>query len=269
MIKKRKVLNNLRATKLVLSEEGKTTVITLGKTFISDTLRSQQEEADTKVILHCHDALKENSNDSVILRSASGETDILVLAVVHLFNQKRRAYIDSGRSASRKVYWMNDIVLSEDEVNRLVPFHALTGNDYVSSFLRKGKLHYRKVLEKSERFLAAIQHLGATWELPSFTFQQVPAYVCALYENTKCSVNKLTADIFDKKYGQKNKVIGLSLLRPCESALMLHCKGENYVAKIWKSTLNPIVSAPKIYEIAGESLVILNGLNRSSQTVNG
>ena len=137
MIKKRKVLNNLRATKLVLSEEGKTTVITLGKTFISDTLRSQQEEADTKVILHCHDALKENSNDSVILRSASGETDILVLAVVHLFNQKRRAYIDSGRSASRKVYWMNDIVLSEDEVNCLVPFHALTGNDYVSSFFRK------------------------------------------------------------------------------------------------------------------------------------
>ena len=119
------------------------------------------------------------------------------------------------------------------------------------------------MLEKGERFLAAIQHLGATWELPSFTFQQIPAYVCALYENTKSSVNKLTADIFDKKYGQKNKVIGLSLLRPCESALMLHCEGENYVAKIWKSTLNPIVSASKIYEIAGESLVILNGLNRS------
>ena len=58
MIKNAKVLNNLRATKLVLSEEGKTNVITLGKTFVSDVLSSDQEEADTKVILHCHDPLK-------------------------------------------------------------------------------------------------------------------------------------------------------------------------------------------------------------------
>ena len=39
--------------------------------------------------------------------------------------------------------------------------------------------------EKSERFLSAIQELGATWELPSCTFQQVQAYICALYGNTK------------------------------------------------------------------------------------
>ena len=58
MIKNAKVLNNLRATKLVLSEEGKTNVITLGKTIISDVLSSDQEEADTKVTLHCHDPLK-------------------------------------------------------------------------------------------------------------------------------------------------------------------------------------------------------------------
>ena len=182
-------------------------MITLGKTFTSDTLSSDQEEADTKVILHCHDALKENSNGYIILRSASGDTDILVLAVAHLYNEKQRVYIDSGcSSTSRKVYWMEDTVMSEDEINSLISFHALTGNDYVSSFFCKGKLHCWKVLEKSERFLAAIQQLGATWELPSYTFQQVQAYACVLYGNTKCkSVN----DMFDKKYTQKNKVIDL------------------------------------------------------------
>ena len=108
------------------------TVTTLGKTFISDAWSSGQEEADTKVILHCHDALKENSNGSIILRSASGNTDILVVAVGDLYNQKQRVYIGSGHSTSRKVYWMNDIVMSEDEVNFLIPVHALTGNDYVS-----------------------------------------------------------------------------------------------------------------------------------------
>ena len=50
MIKKAKILNNLRATKLVLSEEGKRTVITLRRTFIGDALSSNPEEADTKVI---------------------------------------------------------------------------------------------------------------------------------------------------------------------------------------------------------------------------
>ena len=221
-------------------------MITLGKTFTSDTLSSDQEEADTKVILHCHDALKENSNGYIILRSASGDTDILVLAVAHLYNEKQRVYIDSGcSSTSRKVYWMEDTVMSEDEINSLISFHALTGNDYVTSFFCKGKLHCWKVLEKSERFLAAIQRLGATWELPSYTFQQVQAYACVLYGNTKC---KSVTDMFNKKYTQKNKVIDLSMLPPCESALMLHCKRANDVAKIWESALNPIVHAPEIYE---------------------
>ena len=110
----------------------KTTVITLEKTFISDTLSSDHEEADIKVILHCHDTLKEYSNGSIILRSASGDTDIFVLAVAHLYNEKQRVYIDSGRSTSRKVYWMEDIVMSEDEVNSLISFYAFTSNDYVS-----------------------------------------------------------------------------------------------------------------------------------------
>ena len=89
MIKKANVLNNLQVTKLILSEEGKATVIT-GKTFISDALSSDQEEADTKVKRHCHDALKENYNGSIILRSAFGDTDILVLAVAHLYNESKK-----------------------------------------------------------------------------------------------------------------------------------------------------------------------------------
>ena len=102
---------------------------------------------------------------------------------------------------------MNDFVMSEDKVNSLIPFHALTGNDYFSSFFRKGKLHCWKVLEKSERFSTAIQQLGSTWELTSSTFQQVQPYPCALYGNTKCrGVNELRANMFDKKYTQKNKV---------------------------------------------------------------
>ena len=95
--------------------------------------------------------MKENSNGSIILRSASGDTNILVLAVARLYNEKQRVYIDSRCSTSRKVYWAKDIVMSEVEVNPLIPFHVLTGNDNVSILFRKEKFHCWKVLEKSER----------------------------------------------------------------------------------------------------------------------
>ena len=88
MIKKANVPNNLSAVKLAMPVEGKTTVITFGRIFISDALSSDQEDTDTKVILHCHDVLI-NSNGSVILRLASGDTDFLVLAVAHIYNEKQ------------------------------------------------------------------------------------------------------------------------------------------------------------------------------------
>ena len=249
VIKKTKVLNNLRSTKLLLSEDGKISVVTLGRAYISDALSSDQEEADTKVILHLHDALQESSNSFGILGSPSGDTYILVLAVAHLYNEKQRVYIDSGRSNSRKVHWLNDIVISENEVNSLISFHTLTWNDFVSSFFRKGKLHCRKVMEKSEKFFGAIQQLGAKWKLAIWTFQQIQEYICALYGSKKCKrVNELQPDMFDQKCTKENKTTDLALLPTCESTLMLHCKRSNYVAKIWTSTLSSTFNAPKIYE---------------------
>ena len=43
---------------------------------------SNHEEADTKMILHCIYALKEKGI-TVILRSPSADTDIMILAVVY------------------------------------------------------------------------------------------------------------------------------------------------------------------------------------------
>jgi hypothetical protein len=75
-----KVLNILRTSKLVLSKDIETICVTLSSVFVYE-LTSNQEEADTKVILHCWDALLKDPNMSVILRSHSGDTDITVLAV--------------------------------------------------------------------------------------------------------------------------------------------------------------------------------------------
>ena len=59
---------------------------------INEELSSNQEEVGTKVILHCHHSLQENPLSKVVLRSPSGDTDILILAASFLENS--RTYID-------------------------------------------------------------------------------------------------------------------------------------------------------------------------------
>ena len=57
------------------------TVVTHGGTTIDKSLQSTQEEADTKVILHCLNILSSIPTSMVTLRCHSGDTDIFILAV--------------------------------------------------------------------------------------------------------------------------------------------------------------------------------------------
>ena len=56
-------------------------------------IKSNQEEADKKVILYCLDALKEPEL-TVVLRSPSGQTDIMVLAVSLISSSQDWVFID-------------------------------------------------------------------------------------------------------------------------------------------------------------------------------
>ena len=70
--------------------------ITLLCTEELNCLASNQEVVDTKVILQCSQAVLENQDIHVILRSPSGDTDILVLAVSLLANEKQRIVLDNA-----------------------------------------------------------------------------------------------------------------------------------------------------------------------------
>ena len=50
-------------------------------------------------------------------------------------------------------------------------------------------------------------------------------------------MNVVRPKLFEKKYTKEGKVIDIPLLPPCNSALILHIKRANYVAKMWKSSL--------------------------------
>ena len=100
---KAEVLNILRCNKIVISLDCKCVAITHASTTIETSLVSNQEEADTKVILHCYHILNESTNSIVTLRSPSGDTDIIVLAISLLKDFGDRVLLDNGSGKHRKV----------------------------------------------------------------------------------------------------------------------------------------------------------------------
>ena len=87
---------------MYISQEDVTYCITETGVTINEELSSNQEETDTKVILHCHHSLQENPSFKVVLRSPSRDNDILILAASFLENSC--TYIDYGNGELRKVF---------------------------------------------------------------------------------------------------------------------------------------------------------------------
>ena len=65
-----------------------------------------------------------------MLRSPSGDIDIPIILLAN-GNYNLRVSVDSSTGKHRK--------LTDDQKQALVGLHSFTGNDYVSSFLRKGE----------------------------------------------------------------------------------------------------------------------------------
>ena len=103
-------------------------------------LSSKQEEADTKIILHCINDLHRNHGETVFLWSPSGNTDLVVLAaglLQGLVNDQ--VFMANGSSSNEQHYKLSEFEIDNESVSTVLGLHAFTGNDYESSFFRKGK----------------------------------------------------------------------------------------------------------------------------------
>ena len=107
--------------------------ITADSISTEDRLVSNQE-ANTKVLLHCLHSLTCNQEKNVIVRSPSGDVDITVIMISKLLNNADRVFLDYGTGIHRKGMWLSDVDMPESEKKCLIGFHAFTGNDYISSF---------------------------------------------------------------------------------------------------------------------------------------
>ena len=102
-------------------------------------LASNQEEADSRVILHALNPLESDEVESVIIRSPSGDVDICVLVTHHLYLHKETVFLDNRKSDTRELIPLSSIDLPNGHRTAILGFHTFTGNGYVSSFFGKGK----------------------------------------------------------------------------------------------------------------------------------
>ena len=135
-----RALRTIKSNSLVLSREDECKLVTSLGISEFDTLLSKQEEADTKVVGHAVEYLKQSDNHNVIIRSHSGDTDIIIICLSLLVNEKDRVIIDSGCGKSRKLIYLGGVDLSPARCSALIGLHAFTGNDYLSCFSAKVKI---------------------------------------------------------------------------------------------------------------------------------
>ena len=119
-------------------------------------------EADTKICYLLHHAVQSNKNEETVcvVRSSSGDIDIPVILLANEM-PNLLVYVDNGTGKNRKVMDLSSCSLSKDQKKALLGMHAFTGNDYVSSFLWKGKQVCWKLIKDSAEFLQIFGELGS------------------------------------------------------------------------------------------------------------
>ena len=202
-------------------------------------LRSSQEEADTRIVLHCkHMAAKLSPDSTIVVRSP--DTDVFILLLKFGQDILNPLLFDTGVGNKRRLLDVHKIIseVGEDICGVLPALHAYSECDTTSAFVRKGKLAPLKTLLKHKDFIDVFLELGSSDDLKDTTFVKLEEFTCLLYKKRLASdddIHKLRYNQFMKKFSPKQGMllscydgVDLSLLPPCRSSLKMHIRKENY-----------------------------------------
>ena len=211
-----------------------------------EELCSTQEEADTRIILHCLFAAQTMTDqDKIIVHSP--DTDVFILLLSYATDVGKPVVFETGSGSSRRLIDISYVasVLGEQCVKALPGFHAFTGCDSTSAFVRKGKKGPYKLMSASATFMDMFHKLGSDADrVDSDVYQTLEHFVCAMYGHSKFRSSSLVRSLlFQSRYqvalpkslsAASANGIDVSLLPPCPSTLWKHCLRANYQAFIWR-----------------------------------
>ena len=203
-------------------------------------LKSDHEEADTRILLHAKHA--SHYHNRIVIQSP--DTDVAVLCTTHYRKlQCRELWFRTGIKDKARYIPIHSLAhkLGPELCNALLGFHALTGCDSNSALSGLGKKKGFNVLLDSKEHQTSLGQLGEEPELSNSTSEACEAFICAMYSTTKGAgrkVNNVRYWQFCQK-GQRNEN-----LPPTFDSLQQHMKRGNYQAYVWKRALEPTQSLP-------------------------
>ncbi|XP_066920827.1 uncharacterized protein [Clytia hemisphaerica] len=216
---------------------------------ICNRLHSNQEEADTRMLLHANDA---SSNYQNIIISTP-DTDVFILAASNLHaiigcnifiltgSGYHKRLIDLNLVCETYFTRIEDSKFNKEMVLQALPgFHCFTGCDSISAFSGRGKIKPLKVMIQKSEYVKAFAELGTTWDISEENVSILEAFVCHMY-GKKDSL-ELGISIDDLRYNiycRKNGKVSSESLPPCQNVLRQHIKRANYQARIWRMCLDP------------------------------
>ena len=148
-----------------------------------------------KVILHCQHAL-ETTEGTIVIRSPSGDTDIIIIALALL--ESSRVFFDNGTGKYRKRFWLHNVKIDNDVRKAIIGLHSFSGNDYVSSFFKKGKRVLFKMMKSKQDFIDIFIKLGSSWDIDEFDLADLEEFVCHIYGSKDKDINDVRRKLFDR-----------------------------------------------------------------------
>ena len=168
-----------------------------------EDLRSTQEEADTRLLLHASHAARNGSKAVVI---SSEDTDVFALCLAFKDSVPATVYLKCGtQTRTRFVSITNVLERHVSRIFKCLPgLRAFTRCDNVSAFSGKGKLTALKLIKWRPAYQELFQQLGAQWELSNELFVRLQEFTCQMYSSNPGTrdVNVLRYRLFCARKGE-------------------------------------------------------------------
>ncbi|KAG0697409.1 hypothetical protein GWK47_003028 [Chionoecetes opilio] len=127
-------------------------------------LKSSQEEADTRLLLHALHAA-ESGYKSVIITAEDTDVMVLCLGMCH----KIPSHLFQKCGTKNRTRFLDITTLSRtlggSVCDSLIGMHAFTGCDTVSAFAGRGKMTTLKQVKMDKTYQDAFHELGRSWEV--------------------------------------------------------------------------------------------------------
>ena len=208
-------------------------------------LESNQEEADTRMLLHVKHCRNLAAKRIVLF---SPDTDVLLLLLHHYFDLGvQEIFFKTGKTGVYTNYTrfipIHHLVecLTTEQRQILLSVYCISGCDTTSSLFGIGKKKVFKVMLSCAKDFQKIAGMGTDDNLSVETRYECVKFIGILYGASNCtSLNRLRTEKV-----LKNKSTKPRKLPPTDDSFLLHLLRCHYQLIVWKGCLSPIQHLPE------------------------